>query len=130
MRVAAVIIKDGKILLIHRIKNGQEYYVFLGGGVKEGESLEEALAREVKEELTLDIKLFKQIFNIINQGREEYYFLVENYDGVPQLNGEEKERMNENNQYIPVWIKLSKAISMSNLYPKEAREKLERLIKK
>ncbi len=35
MRVAAVIIKDDKILLIRRIKNGQEYYVFPGGGVKE-----------------------------------------------------------------------------------------------
>lgn len=125
MRVAAIIIKDDKILLIHRVKNGQEYYVFPGGGVKEGESLEEALIREVKEELTLDIKLFKQIFNITNQGREEHYFLVEDYNGIPQLNGEEKERMNKNNQYIPIWIKVSEAINMPNLYPKEAREKLE-----
>ncbi|TSC90518.1 MAG: mutT/nudix family protein [Parcubacteria group bacterium Gr01-1014_2] len=124
MRVAAIIIKDGKILLIHRIKSGQEYYVFPGGGVKEGESLEEALIREIKEELTLDVKVFKQIFNITNQGREEFYFLIQEYDGISQLNGEEKERMDENNQYIPVWIKVSEAISMSNLYPKEARNLL------
>lgn len=124
MRVAAVIIKDDKILLIHRIKNSQDYYVFPGGGVKEGELLEEALVREIKEELTLDIKLFKQIFNITNQGREEYYFLVEDFDGIPQLNGEEKERMNENNQYIPIWIKMSKAINLPNLYPEEARKLL------
>ena len=124
MRVAAIIVKDDKILLIHRIKNGQEYYVFPGGGVKEGESLEEALIREIKEELTLDTKVFKQIFNITNQGRDEFYFLIQEYYGTPQLNGEEKERMNEDNQYIPVWIKLSEAINLSNLYPKEAREKL------
>ncbi|OHB17068.1 MAG: hypothetical protein A2734_01470 [Parcubacteria group bacterium RIFCSPHIGHO2_01_FULL_40_30] len=124
MRVAAIIIKDDKILLIHRIKNGQEYYVFPGGGVKEDESLEEALIREIKEELTLDIKVFKQVFNITNQGREESYFLIQEYDGTPQLNGEEKERMNENNQYTPVWIKVSEAINLQNLYPKEAREKL------
>ena len=127
MRVAAIIIKDDKILLIHRIKNGQEYYVFPGGGVKEEESLEEALAREIKEELTLDIKLFKQIFNLTNQGQEEYYFLVEDYDGTPQLNGEEKERMNESNQYIPIWKNLNEAKNLSNLYPKEAREKLKSL---
>lgn len=30
MRVVAIIIKDDKILLIHRIKNGQEYFVFPG----------------------------------------------------------------------------------------------------
>ena len=125
MRVAAVIIKDNKILLIHRIKNGQEYYVFPGGGVKEGESLEGALVREIKEELTLDIKVFKQIFNIANQGRDEFYFLIQEYDGIPQLNGEEKERMNENNQYISVWIKVSEATDMPNLHPKEAREKLK-----
>lgn len=124
MRVAAIIIEDNKILLIHRIKNGQDYYVFPGGGVKEGETLEEALTREAKEELTLDIKLFKQIFNIINQGQEECYFLVEDYDGTPKLNGEEKERMNENNQYIPVWIEINKAKNLPNLFPKEAREKL------
>ncbi len=60
-----------------------------------------------------------------NRGQEEYYFQIEDYDGTPQLNGEEKERMNENNQYMPVWIKLNEAINMSNLYPKETREKLE-----
>lgn len=126
MRVAAIIIKDDKIMLIQKIKNGQEYYVFPGGGVKKGESLEEALTREIKEELSLDIKLFKQIFNITNQDQEEYYFLVKDFDGTPQLNGEEKERMNESNQYIPVWIKLSEAVNLLNLYPNEAREKLKR----
>ena len=127
MRVAAIIIKDNKILLIHRIKNSQEYYVFPGGGVKEGESLEEALAREIKEELTLDIKVFKQIFNLTNQGQEEYYFLVEDYDGTPILNGEEKERMNENNQYYPVWVNINEAKTLQNLYPKEAKERLDKI---
>ena len=125
MRVAAIIIKDDKILLIHRIKNGQEYYVFPGGGVKEGESLEEALIREIKEELSLDIKVFKQIFNITNQGQEEFYFLIQDYDGIPQLNGEEKERMNESNQYIPVWMKVDEAMDLPNLYPKEVRKRLK-----
>ena len=127
MRVAAIIIKDNKILLIHRIKNGQEYYVFPGGGVKEEESLEEAISREIKEELTLDIKLFKQIFSITNQNQEEHYFLVEDFDGTPILNGEERERMNENNQYMPTWIKLDKAINLSNLYPAQAKDWLKDL---
>ena len=65
--------------------------------------------------------------NITNQGQEEYYFLIEDYDGTPQLNGEEKERMNESNQYIPIWKNLNEAKNLSNLYPKEAREKLKSL---
>ena len=48
-RAVGVIIKDNKILLMRRIKNGQEYYVFPGGGVKEGESTETAIIREIRE---------------------------------------------------------------------------------
>jgi ADP-ribose pyrophosphatase YjhB (NUDIX family) len=33
-RAAAVIIKDGKILLMRRVKNGREYFVFPGGGIE------------------------------------------------------------------------------------------------
>lgn len=36
-RVRAIIIKDKKILLIHRIKKGDEYWVFPGGGVEESD---------------------------------------------------------------------------------------------
>ena len=56
-RAAAIIVKDGKILLMHRTRNGQEFYVFPGGGVEEGETNEEACAREISEETTLTIKV-------------------------------------------------------------------------
>ena len=45
--VRAVIIRDGKIAM-QRAKAG--YYKILGGGVDEGESYEDALVREVREE--------------------------------------------------------------------------------
>ena len=64
-RVAAVIIKERKILLMHRIKDGREYFVFPGGGVEENESLESALVREIKEEFNIDIKIEKLLFQIL-----------------------------------------------------------------
>src|SRR5437899_1133034 len=84
-RASAVIFKDGKVLLIKRVKPGVEYYIFPGGGVDEGESIEEALKREVNEELSLEVKKFKSLFSIqnltvpslitIHQGeRNEFYF--------------------------------------------------------
>jgi 8-oxo-dGTP diphosphatase len=50
---AAIIISNGKVLLARR-KQGdshQGYWEFPGGAVERGETLEECLARELKEEL-------------------------------------------------------------------------------
>jgi len=129
-RVAAVIIKDNQILLMHRIKNGQEYFVFPGGGVEKGETLEEAIKREIREEFCLEIKLDQLLFKINNHGEDEFYFLVTNFSGRPQIGGPEKEIMNENNQYHPFWISLNELPKLSNLYPKQAKQKVEELIKK
>ena len=46
--VRAIIFRDGKLALVH---NGKfDYYMFPGGGIEKGESHEETLIREVKEE--------------------------------------------------------------------------------
>ncbi len=129
-RVAAVIIKDGKILLMHRIKDGREYFVFPGGGLKENEDTESAIIREIKEEFTIDIKIEKLIFELENQGRQEFYFLVTEFSGEPVLGGEEKDRMAENNQYFPEWKNLSEIKNLSNLYPDEAKLKVEEIIER
>ena len=44
----AIIVEDGKLALIHNGK--RNYYMFPGGGIEAGESHEEALIREVREE--------------------------------------------------------------------------------
>ena len=87
-RAVGVIVKNDKVLLMRRIKDGQEYYVFPGGGVKKGESTETAIIREIKEELSLDAKIDKLLFEIENQDRQEYYYLIKEFSGQPQLGGE------------------------------------------
>ena len=56
--VAAIIIDDGKVFATQRgygeFKDGWE---FPGGKIEQGESLEEALIREIREELDVDIKV-------------------------------------------------------------------------
>lgn len=59
LAVAALIKnKDGKFLFVktHKLK---DIYTIPGGGIKPGESPEEALKREVKEEVGLEIKKAK-----------------------------------------------------------------------
>ncbi len=124
MRIVGIIIKNNKILLIRRIKNEREYYVFPGGGTEKGETEEDTLRREIKEELSLEIKKSEKIFEMQNQGNKEVYFLIENFTGKVKLGGPEKERMNKQDQYYLEWKELSKINKINNLYPKEGVIKL------
>lgn len=59
IRAYAVIIKDKKLLLTKQ----WDGYSLPGGGVEKGEGLEEALARELKEETGLDVRPGKSFYN-------------------------------------------------------------------
>lgn len=50
MRVSSrgILIENSKILLIHRIKDNQEYYVVPGGGIEDGENYIKTVIRELK----------------------------------------------------------------------------------
>jgi len=60
-RVSAVIIRNKKILLVTG-HNSKAHWT-PGGGVEENESLEEALKREIKEELNAEVKSSKDYLN-------------------------------------------------------------------
>lgn len=64
--VNVIINNKGKILILKR--SSREYYAglwdFPGGTVEKGETLQQAAAREVKEECGLEIKLEKNYFYI------------------------------------------------------------------
>lgn len=59
-RVAAVIVSDNKLLA--QINTDTHEYYLVGGRVHYGESSEEALIREIKEELNSDITDYKPIW--------------------------------------------------------------------
>jgi 8-oxo-dGTP pyrophosphatase MutT (NUDIX family) len=50
VRVAALIVSHGRVLLARHVKDGRTSYLLPGGGVHEGESAHVALARELREE--------------------------------------------------------------------------------
>ena len=124
-RVSAVIINEGMVLLIHRIKNGKEYYVLPGGSVENGEDNERALRREVGEETGLDIEMEKELWQIEDafDRRKQFVYLITKYSGETSLGGPEKERQSEKNQYILEWHSVNK-LSELLMYPEEIKEKL------
>ena len=127
-KVAAVIVKNGKILLIRRVKNNREYFVFPGGRVREKENFETAIKRQIKQEFDIDIQIETFLFRIENNGKVELYFLVKNFAGESKISGEEKLVINDNNQYYLEWKNLSDIKKLSNLQPEEAKNKIKKLM--
>ena len=109
---------------MRRYNDGKQYFVFPGGSVEEGETIEQAAMREAAEELSLSIKLGKELTRFAHKGREEVYYLVDDFDGEPMLGGEEKERMNENNQYHLEWKNKELLINSEPFYPTQIKQKV------
>ena len=65
---AAVIFLDNKVLCVQRPVNASEYiflkWEFPGGKVEVGESSEEALVREIREELSVDIEVSEFLMTV------------------------------------------------------------------
>ena len=83
--VGAVIIRNGKILLEKRKgEPGRDKWTIPGGLVELGESAEQTVMREVKEETNLEVeqpKLIDVVNNITldEDGRIKYHFVIVDY---------------------------------------------------
>ena len=62
--------------MVRHQDNGRSYWTLPGGGVNEGESLEQAVVREVLEETSLDIKVVKFLFEEQYEYGISYCFLA------------------------------------------------------
>lgn len=133
-RVAGIIFIDGGIALMHRVgvikrKDIQEYYTFPGGGLEEGETLEEGTIREIKEEFGIDVKVVKKLYELESKrfNQKEYFFLCEYVSGKfgtgqgPEFSNNPK--YIDSGKYLPEIIK-KEEIKNIPLLPPEIKDKL------
>ena len=106
-RARALVCKDKKILVIHRYRDGCEYYVLPGGHVEEGETKETTVIRELKEETSVSVILVELIHSLIDvDGSTHYVYKCDYVSGEPRLGegSEERLRMTKENIYEPMWL--------------------------
>ncbi|AXY10543.1 NUDIX domain-containing protein [Bacillus anthracis] len=121
-RGVAIIVQEGKIALIKRIREGETYYVFPGGGIEEGETPEEATKREVYEELGVHIKVGNLIAKVEYKGTE-YYFNARIIGGVFGSGKAEEFELKDRGSYIPLWLPTHE-LEKVNIKPYEVVESI------
>lgn len=126
-RASVVIIENQKVALIKRMNAGSVYYVFPGGGIEKGESLENGARREVFEELGVEVKVKECIAEVEYNGTQ-YYFLSEIINGTFGTGQGEEYTDKERNRgiYLPVWVDISR-LSEIDVKPKEVAIQLQTL---
>lgn len=105
-RAACIILDRGRVLLMHRRRHGDEYFVVPGGGVEPGESPEEACLRELAEETSLAATHVTLVRTETTGADCTHYFLVEDPSGQVRLGGPEAARHRPDNSYQFRWVDL------------------------
>lgn len=108
--VRAIIMTDTHILVMFRNKQGSKYATLVGGRINEGETPEEALVREVREETKLKITNYELVFIEEHAApyNSQYIYLceVESYNPVDLEEFSEEATLNRLgiNMHKPMWV--------------------------
>ena len=108
-RSVAVVVRGGKILMERVFYFGHEFYTLPGGGIEEGETPEQAVIRELKEECGLDGTIIRPLVLLYKEGSSaEYAFEVSVPADQEAVTGYDPEESADDPPLKEVlWMKLS-----------------------
>jgi 8-oxo-dGTP diphosphatase len=113
-RPSAIILVDNKLLTLKYNYNGNLLYAIPGGNLEFGEKLEEALKRELQEEIGLEIEVQNLLFlaEVHQQNKDTLHcvFNTKIVSGIPQLNPKETSALEI------CWLPINN-LDEYNLYP-------------
>ena len=127
----AIVLRDGKILLNRCRSRFGVYYALPGGGQKVGETLEEAIRRELLEETGLSVAPIRMagLYEQVMQRRDgapdhKLYFMF-----LCRLMDVERLKPTERDEYqlSSEWVDLNDAVS-GRLFPRTVRDNLLKMI--
>lgn len=79
--IRGIVYKEDSIFLIRRVKNDEEYFVFPGGGIEEGETDDVALERELVEEIGVVARKIKPLYILEDEKAIQKFVLCEYISG-------------------------------------------------
>lgn len=104
MGARAVVVQDGCLLVIRRLKDGHWRAVIPGGKIEPEESAELAAVRELAEETSLSASVVRLLWD--NAAEGQLFFLMGPATGTLALGGPEASEQSESNQHVPTWVPL------------------------
>jgi 8-oxo-dGTP diphosphatase len=91
-RVAAAIVREGQVLMVRERNRGPggrhdglEFWTLPGGGVEAGESDDDAVRREVREEVGLGVRSARRLFDFAYPSGHTTVYTVDVEPGEPVL---------------------------------------------
>jgi 8-oxo-dGTP diphosphatase len=107
--VRAIVIKDDALLVMHRNKFGEQYYILVGGAIHGDETPEQALHRELMDEASLSVANPRLVF--VEEADEpygtQYIYLCDYVGGRAVLSPESDEAQIHkmgSNLFTPMWL--------------------------
>ena len=125
-RVRAIIVQDGYLLLIHRVKNGKEYWVFPGGGLEDSDlAPQSGLKRECQEELGVYVSVDSIFTEQVFETQIEIFYICSIISGEIGTGQGPESRCDPrlSGTYELQWILISD-LDKKNVQPVEVRDKI------
>ena len=119
-----MIVEDGQLALVRRVRAEAIYFLFPGGGVEADETPRQAAVREAREELGVDVALGALLHEEVYAGERYLYFearIVGGEFGTGSFPAGE-------GVYEPVWLPLAKLRSVQIGRDVRPRALLDRLL--